>query len=278
MGVLWTYTFRRLWGAMLGWGVSLAALGAYVVLFYDSVAERREEWERLLGAVPQELLAFFGDWAQFTTPVGFLDTQLFSYLPLLLGIYAVLVGASLISEPEEAGFLDILLSCPVNRPTFLVVRWLAFAAATAIILGVAWAGLAAARPFSARLDIDAARLILPMVSLFGQLLLFGTLALFLSQILPSRNSAAMVAGLFLGASFFVEGLARVSPNLETAARFSPLNYYQSAYAVWGLKIDWLAGLGLVTAVLLAGAIGLFRRRDIRAGGTGSLRLVGPVRR
>ncbi len=269
---LWLYTIRGLRGAILGWGLSLAVLGGYVILFYDTVAAQREEYERLIAAMPRELLAFFGDIGQFGTPAGYLDTQLFSYLPLLLGVYAVLAGAALTAGPEEAGFLDLLLSCPVGRGSFLLARWLGFVGATAAILTLTWAGLAVGRSFSTSFGINPVTLGLPFVSLFAELVLFGTLSLFFSQLLPSKNAAAMAAGLVLGASFFATGLARVNPDLKPVARLLPLEYYQSAYAVSGLKMDWLAGLALTTAAFLLGALGVFRVRDIRTGGTGTLRL------
>ena len=42
-------------------------------------------------------------------------------------------------------------------------------------------------------------------------------------------------------SYFLSSLARVIQSLQGAARFSPLNYFQSGEAVNGLNGSWLVG-------------------------------------
>lgn len=82
------------------------------------------------------------------------------------------------------------------------------------------------------------------------LLLFGTISLLLSMLLPSRRLAATTAGLLLVASFFITGLAKINEDLEPIAKLSPFNYYQTQEAFQGLNGTWLAGL-LAAAMLFA---------------------------
>ena len=100
------------------------------------------------------------------------------------------------------------------------------------------------------------------------LLLFGALALLLSMLLPSRRLAAMTAGLVLVGSFFITGLAHISEGLETVAKFSPLNYYQSGEAMNGLNLQWFCGLAAFAGLFALLAWWRFLRRDIRVGGEG----------
>jgi ABC-type transport system involved in multi-copper enzyme maturation permease subunit len=266
------YTLAGLRGAVLGWGLGLAALGAYILAFYDTLAAQSETLQQLLRQLPRqlprELLAFFGDVERFATPAGYLETEYFSYLPLLLGTYAVLVGSSLIAELEERGLLDLFMSAPVSRLAFLLGRWLGFSLASLGIVVLGWLGLVLGRPLATRLTASPLALAGPFVSLLAQVLLFGALALALSQVLPARRLAAMAAGLGLGASFFLTGLGRVVRDLEAVARFSPLTYYQGGAALDGLRGDWLAGLCGATVALLALAGWRFQRRDLRVSGEG----------
>ncbi|MGD2205292.1 MAG: ABC transporter permease subunit, partial [Anaerolineae bacterium] len=155
---------------------------------------------------------------------------------------------------------------------------LAFVIATVAILAITWLGFIVSMTWSS-MDIGWGKIWLPLLSLLAELLLFGTMSLLLSTILPSRRLAATTAGLLLVASFFITGLAKLNEDLETIAKLSPLNYYQAQDAFQGLNAAWLAGL-LAAAVLFAVlAWWRFARRDIRVGGEGGWSLpVLPFRR
>jgi len=150
-------------------------------------------------------------------------------------------------------------------------RLLAFVSATVCILAILWLAFLVSMN-SSTLSIGAVRLLRPFLSLLAVLLLFSTLALLLSMVLPSRRLAASVSGLLLVASFFVTGLASINEDLQAIARFSPLNYYQAEQDFDHFNGRWFAGL-LLAAVLFAVLAGWrFQRRDIRVGGEGGWRL------
>src|SRR5262249_23609904 len=167
----------------------------------------------------------FGDPAKLTSPAGFLSLAFFSYMPLVLGVFAVLAGSGLLAADEEAGTLDLVLAHPVSRTALFLGRLLAFGAATLAILALSWLGFLVAMTWSS-LDVSGWALALPYVSLLAVLFFFGGLALLLSLVLPARAKAAMAAGLVLLASYFLTTLARVDQDLEPVARLSPTYYYQ----------------------------------------------------
>jgi len=88
----------------------------------------------------------------------------------------------------------------------------------------------------------------------------------------------MAGGVFLVASFFITGLAKIDDTLETVAKISPLNYYQAREAFEGLNGTWIAGILGVAFVLIILAWWLFRQRDIRVGGEGGWRFSLPFLR
>lgn len=270
---LFIHALTRSRGTILGWGLSLAVLGAYLMSFYDTLAEQQASLNQLLSNYPPELMAFFGDMTQMFTPEGYLTVEFFSYMPLILGIFAVLAGSGLLVGDEENGLLDLLLAHPVSRTAFFTGRLLALIATQLGILGLAWGGLVVGLRWSS-IEIAPAELLRPFLGLFAVLSLFGSLALALSLLLPSRRLAATTAGLGLVASFFVTSLARVNEDLETLAKFSPLNYYQSGAAIRALNGEWLGGLLAVAALFTLIAWWRFERRDIRVAGEGSWRLAG----
>jgi ABC-2 type transport system permease protein len=283
MGTIFRYAFVRNRGQILGWGLALGLLALYLMPFYDTLAKEQETLKQLLASYPPELLAFFGDTSSgltaLFTPEGYLGFEFFSYLPLILGVFAVLAGSGLLASDEENGTLDLVLAHPVPRARLFIGRVLAWLATLAGILGLTWLGLIVGLRWS-HIDLTPLELARPFLSLGAELLLFGGLALLLSLLLPARRLAAMVAGLMLVASFFVTSLARVDDNLKDLARFSPLNYYQGGQAIVDLNWAWLAGLAGLALLFIAASAWLFQRRDIRVAGEGSWRLplLGRLRR
>jgi ABC-2 type transport system permease protein len=271
------YSLARTWGQVLGWGLSLAVLAAYLMGFYDTLAQQQEALQQLLSSYPPEMLAFFGDITEFFTPAGYLNVELFSYLPLILGIYAVLAGSGLVAADEENGTLDLVLAHPVNRLTLFAGRLLAFGLSLLGILVLTWLGLVIGRAWSSLgyVPLELAR---PFVSLGATLAVFGALALVLSLVLPSRRLAATVGGLALVGAFFLTTLARIDERLVDWDRLSPLHYYQGGHALNGLEWNWILALAAVAVILCALAAWLFTRRDIRVAGEGSWGLTDRLRR
>jgi len=271
MRTIFRYTLGRFRGQILGWGISLLLLGLMLMWFYPSIAEQQESFEQLLEIYPPELSAFFGDLSAMVTPEGFLSIEYFSYMPLVLGIFAVLMGSGLLASDEENGTLDLVLAHPVSRTALFFGRLLAFVVATLAILAISWLGLVLGT-VAISIDLGWSQMALPFLSLLAMLLLFGALALLLSMLLPSRRMAAMTAGLVLVAGFFITGLAHIIEDLETVAKFSPLNYYQSGEAMNGLNQEWFWGLVAFAVLFALLAWWRFLRRDIRVGGEGGWRL------
>ena len=265
---LFRHSLNRFRGQILGWGVTLGILSAYLLSFYDTLVAQRAQLEQLLASYPPELLAFFGDIGSMFTPQGYLTLEFFSYMPLILGVFAILAGSGLLAGDEESGVLDLLLAHPVRRSTMFLARLLSLLGAKTAILGLTWLGFVIGLNWTA-LELSWGELALPFVSLAAVLLVFAAFSILMSLLLPSRRMAAMAGGIVVVGSFFLTSLSRIDENLEAAARLSPLNYYQSGDAILGLNWEWLAGLGGVSLLMLLLAWWRFERRDIRVGGEGS---------
>jgi ABC-2 type transport system permease protein len=262
-------------GAIFGWGFSLGLLAMYLMPFYDTLAEQKETLEKLLSSYPPELMAFFGDTGNMTalfTPEGYLGFEFFSFMPIILGIFAVLAGSDLLASDEESGRLDLILAHPISRTGLFFGQALAFAVAIVCILGIVWLGLLIGRQWSI-IELTGIELARPFLSLGVELILFGAFALALSMFLPSRRLAAAVAGLALVASYFITSLARINDDLKEIVKFSPLNYYQGGAAIRELNGEWLFGLLAAAVLFTLVAWWRFERRDIRVGGEGDWRFL-----
>ena len=271
MKTIFRYRLARLRGQILGWGIALALLSLLIAQFYGTMLDQQEQFEELIESYPEELMAFLGNSADLGTPSGYLGYYNFSMMPVIVGIFVVLVGSGLLASDEESGRLDLILAHPVSRTALLWGRFLAFVVTTLIILALSWLGLYLPTAWTP-LDVGWIELTLPYLSLLGVLMFIGTLALLLSMLLPSRRLAATAAGMALVGSYFVSSLARINTDLEPVAKLSPLYYYQGGEAMDNFNATWFVGL-LAAAVLFALlAWWRFQRRDVRVGGEGGWRL------
>jgi ABC-2 type transport system permease protein len=262
------HALRRLRGRVIGWSIGVGLYSLMMLLMYDAVLEIMGI-EELLAAYPPEMMAFIGvtDIFAIMTPPGYLDAYFFGYMTVIIGIFIVGAGASMLVGDEERGILDLVLAHPISRTALFASRALALATATAIILLVNW--LCWAIPSGqTQLDLTWGQFLLPFIPLLAQLLLFGALALLLSFLLPSARLASMISGALLVGNYLLMGLYRLNDNLEPFVKLTPLYYYQGGQATGGLNWSWLAGIMTVTLLLAAGAWFLFQQRDIRVGGEG----------
>lgn len=268
------HALRRSRGQIIGWGMGLALYSFMIVYLFDPMTGI-EGMDELLAAYPPEIMAFFGDVTESLTPTGYIDTWFFSYITLIMGVFAIMAGANLLASDEEKGVLDLLLAYPVSRTAFIWARLLGFMVATAVILLAGWLSwVIPAGSGSTQLNLTGVELLRPFLSLFAVLLLFGTLTLLLSLLLPAARLAGMLSGALLIANFLLMGLANLNDDLAVVVRLTPLYYYQGGDAIAGLDWGWLGGLLGVSLLLALAAWRLFQRRDIRVGGERSWRLPG----
>ena len=266
------HTLRRLRGQMIGWGIGLALYGLLMASLFDSIAGI-EGYEEMMASYPPELMAFFGelDSIAITTPKGYIDLYYFSYMPIIIGIFAAAVGAGLLVSDEEKGILDLVMAHPLSRTALFWGRFLGFLVVTVVILLVGW--LSWLIPTAGTgFDLTWIELLRPFVPLFAVLVLFGGLALLLSLLLPSVRVAAMISGGLLVANYLLVGLSNMNEDLKAIMEFSPLHYYQAGQAISELNLTWLAGLLGVALLFALLAWWRFQQRDIRVGGEGGWQL------
>ena len=267
MYAVFKHTYARMRGQMLGWGIGL---GLYILLmasFYDTIA-RLGGLQDLLAQYPKDMLAFFGDaMMAINTPSGYLDLYFFNYMSVILGILVVGSCANLLVGDEERGILDLVLAQPVSRSALFWGRLLGFVAALVTILAVClltWA--IPAKHYG--MELTWLQFVRPFLPLLAELLLFGTLALALSLVLPSARAASATTGGLLVANYMLVGLSNINQDLKDIVAYTPLHFYQGGKAVDSLNWEWLVGLLGVSALLALFAWWRFQRHDIRVGGEG----------
>ena len=269
------YSLRSSRGAIIGWGIGLAALAIMMGSLYDMMVGSNEMMDVMNAyAVTMPEFAEIFNFSAMNTPIGWLDVEYFSFVPLIIGLFATGAGASLLARDEEGGTLDLILAHPVSRTTLFWGRFLATTLVTIILLLISWASLLLSMTWSENFTIPALDLLLPFTSLFAILMFFMTLALLLSMLLPARRMASMLTAMLVVASFFLTLLSGVVDQLEQAADFSPLTYLETATAIEdGLNLTWFGVFIAIDLVLALISWQMFQRRDVRVGGEGTWRFL-----
>jgi len=274
MNRFWTtfrYTFTGLRWQIIGWGLGVAIYGLMIVSMYETLGAQQDRLQQMIASYPPEFLAFFGgDTNSLLTPAGYLGMYAFSMLPIIVGIFAVIAGSGLIVSDEEHGRLDLIIAHPVGRPSFFWGRFMGLLGAALSIMILGWLGFSLLLGRSS-LGFSWGEMALPFLSLLVQTLIYATLGLLLSMLLPSRSLAAMVTGVIMVIGYFVSSLSFMDQRLEILARALPYHYYQTVLSFQQLNLTWLFALLGISLVMTALAYMRFFHRDIRLSGEGSWR-------
>jgi len=268
-----SYSLKRSFSIILGWGIPLMLLGIITIPFYDLVAENEKQLRPVLDTLKPLLKSFVGgdEAAQVFTPEGFIALRYFAFLPVVMGIFGSVYGSGLLAADEERGILDFLLAHPISRSQIFWGRLLSFLVSLILILGFGWFGLWLGVLKAESMNFSPLKLWLPYLSVFAVTWLFACLSFALSMVMPSRSAAAMVSGIIVLAGYIITNLSKAIKGLESWALFSPITYFQSN-AMMGLKLNPLTVLFVSSVIFVVFAWKAFVNRDIRVAGDGGWKI------
>jgi ABC-2 type transport system permease protein len=256
---------KTLWDQRLSltwWTIALIMLTLLTVLLYPSFKDQ-PALNDILGEEDSIVRAFAGDVEDFTSPEGYLNSQMFFLMvPLLLLVFAIARGSGEIAGEEERGTLDLLLSNPVTRTVVLIEKFVAMAVAISLLALVLWGSMAAGA-LAVGMDISFVRLAEATISATLLGMAFGSLALAIGSATGKRGLSIAVAGAIGVLAYFLNSLRPVIDGIEPFSRLSPFYYYIGGDPLSnGLNPVHAGVLILLVAASLAIALVTFERRDL----------------
>lgn len=263
-GVIFKRTLLDNRRSMFWWSFGIGLMGLYVVVAYPFIQGMEDFAQILESPIFQAILGDVGglDW---TSPAGFLGIELFSWIPLIFAVYAVMFGIGITGSEESNGTADILLSTPTPRWQVIVEKFLAYIVAVIVILAVSvvamWVGIL----FTPEMQSVTGSLVTGMLNMMPSMLLIAAMALFLATILPSPGQAGGISAALIAASYFMNSLADMTDSsvMEALRNLSFYKYY-APFKVLTDGINWANfGLLMAVAVILFGlSIYFYDRRDL----------------
>ena len=254
---LWDLRWTAFWFAIGGAGYTLM-----IALFYPTVRAQSQQFASLLATYPRGFLTALG-YSSITTFTGFLGGESLNlFWVIIVGVFATLAGASVVSKEVEDGTSEIWLSVPAARWRLLLAK---FAALAIALLGTVVAVVAIVAISAA---IDSA-----MVTASGLVAMGAVMVVFLfviaaySGLLSSLVSTrAMAAGISFGITlafytlWLVGGLA---DNWKQLKHFSIFTAYTPQKALETGSVDALSTsiLVVITIACVVAALAVFQRRD-----------------
>jgi len=256
-------TLRDQRRSFLMWGGYLVAIGVLMALFYPTISSMTS-FNQYLNQLPEGLKEMFGTGlVDYTSPVGYFSTELFSLMvPLLLLVFGIGFGANAIAGEEEIGTLGFLLTNPVPRWRVIADKF-AVLVVSMILLGFFfWAGLAITVS-AMNIDVNLLKLAEATLGACALALVFAAAAFLAGCVKGSKGISMGVASGLAVLTYLLNTLGGVVTGLKNYRFISPFYHYMEPDTLKnGLSpVHVLILLGLVI-VFFAFSIPAFIRRDI----------------
>jgi ABC-2 type transport system permease protein len=259
---VFTKSLRDYRWAILGWGLGMGLLIYVVYSAYSKLIGT----SALSGPALTQLadqFRFFAEPIALGTPGGYVTYKYGELLPVLVGIWTILAAARMVRGEEERGAMDLLLGSPYSRARLLLEKIGALAIAT-LLIGLLIALFTIGGMAAAKTTVLPGNALLYGLDIALAALLFGLIALLLSQFM-SRFAAASWAGGLMVVSFLLDGTGRTITSLSGLQRVSPLFYYQLSKPLipsYGTNVGGMLVLVVLSAIAVALSVPLFALRDV----------------
>ncbi|MBE0689785.1 MAG: ABC transporter permease subunit [Anaerolineae bacterium] len=265
-GVVFFETLRRYWRQMLYWGLAIGSLMALNVVAIPNM-DALKEMGRLLETLPPIMLQMFGatDIEYMATPEGYLASQTFMLLLLIMGVYAIVVGLNVTANDEERGIMDNVLALPIPRWRLVLEKLLAYALMTAGLLALIFLATWGSLLITPAFQVDTGKLVLATLNGLPGALVVLAFTTLVAAVVRRKSMAMGIAAVFLVGSYLIDNLGAAASE-SFLALIRPLSfhaYYDGMNVMRnGLNVGNMTLLLVVAVVLAALAMFAYQRRDV----------------
>ncbi len=251
---------------LLLWAIGVAFYVALLLSIYPSIRHSAGQLQGYIKSLPSAVrAAFLGPGGDFSSPVGYVNVELLSWLaPIVFIAFAVSIAARALAGEEESGTLSLLLTQTIGRRRLVLQKYAAMVV-TVAILGLAfWLSLLVATAIAGT-PVGAGKLADALLRLTLLGLAVGSVTFAVSGA-SGRRQAGIAAGAGVGvAMYLLNTLAQMNTHIRPFRYLSLFHYSGGASPLGeGLNAAGVAVLLATSAVLLAAAAVAFERRDVRA--------------
>lgn len=257
------HELKRNLKSMLIWAFSIGILCGGCLLLFESLEESMAEMAEAYANMGAFSTALGMDKISISTIEGFYATEIGLMFALGGAMFAAMVGASIVSKEEEGHTSEFLNTLPLGRGYIvgwkygaMVVLILLFQAICLIFIGIGFAGAGEWPPVKEFALFHAAQLLMQLE--------VGSVCFLLSTVTKRRQIGGALG--FAMLLYLADLMCRILPDLEKLKYVTPYYFSNAADIFTSGKPD--AGMAFisfaVTAVSLAAAVLVYRKRDLAA--------------
>ena len=246
------------------WSAGVAFYVALLISIYPSIRKSAGAIHEYVKNMPEGIKAAFMGSSDFSTPVGYVNVELLSWLaPIVLIAFAVAVAARSLAGEEESGTLGLVLTHTVGRRRLVLQKYAALVVVVVALGAVFWLSLTVATAIAGT-PVGAADLAQAFLSLTLLGLAIGSVTYAVSGA-TGRRQVGIAAGAGVGVAMYLLNTLAVMNESIRPFRYLSLFHYSGGASPLGKPLDvpGLLVLLATSAVMLVATLVLFERRDVR---------------
>lgn len=248
--------------AILGWGIGLFLFGSMYIVIYPEMADQLAQFNL------DDISIYQAMGVEMSTFEGFVASSVIQFVPILLGIFAIIAGTGTLAGEEDNGTLELILASPLKRWQIVSMKALALALASLLILLIVAIGdMLIMNAIEIDTDVTGVDLFWGVMSAWPITLSLIMISLFLGTFTPNRRLASLIATVVLVGSYFGENLSGLVESTEFLKTYSLFHYFDSSSSLFteGVNGNDMALLFGLATVFFGLALIFFQRRDITVG-------------
>lgn len=250
--------------SLLIWSGCISATIVIMMTEFEAFAGN-PEMASLFDAMPEAIMTAFSlAGANMTTLSGFVSMASV-YFYIMLGIFAVLLGSSIISKEERDKTSDFILTMPVSRQGVLLSKLTAAIINCMIVNGVTAATvLAAAAPYNP--DNDFLKFLgLLMTALFILQLIFLSIGMCLAATVKRYKKSGYYSITVLLVTYLISIVLSLTDKIDFMKYVTPFKYFEAQYLLnhGELEVKYLIISSAIIAVGIFGTFFFYPRRDLQ---------------
>lgn len=223
------------------------------------------EMEDILSSMPKAMLeAFSITGANLTTTTGFISMASI-YFYIMLGVFSVMLGSSIISKEERDKTAEYLLTLPISRVDILKSKLIA-SVINCIVLNVVTGTVIILSMYKYNLDSEFYKFILLVqISIFILQMIYLSLGMFLASKLKRYKSSSKISASILLFTYFLSIVISMSSKIEFLKYLTPFKYFEASYILRNGKLELVYIIISVTIICtsLVATFLIYSKRDLR---------------
>ncbi|MBM7561378.1 ABC transporter permease subunit [Fusibacter tunisiensis] len=249
--------------SLIIWSISLSF--AFLMMLSEfSAYYNNPEMADILDAMPPALLEAFGmNNANLTTISGYMSIA-GVYINLMLAIYAIQLGHTLIAKEERSKTAGFLMSLPRQRREIIWSKVAAGLILCVIVMGVVYGTLVVG---TVRYEPDAdfyRFLSWLMVSSGIMTFVFFSLGMFFATVFRRYKVSSSVGLATVFALYIMSVIVGLSDKIAFLRHLTPFKYFEASQILheMGIGTGYAIGTVVIALVLLVASFKLYEKRDL----------------